>query len=102
MSLHFCGVKQLKYSNMKNLMNLSKTVILITFILIFKIGSAQKTRPTVTVLNMDSKGLPNDAQQLGNVLRTEVEKLDSFDVTDKYDVNYLIEKNKLNVNNCYG
>jgi hypothetical protein len=59
-------------------------------------------RPTITVLNVDSKGLQLDPQQMGNLTRIELEKMDSFDVTDRYDVVYLVEKNKLNIANCYG
>src|ERR1700741_541911 len=57
---------------------------------------------SLTVLNIDTKGLNIDAQQLGNLVRTELEKLDSFEVMDRYDVAYVIEKNKLTINNCYG
>lgn len=60
------------------------------------------TRPTITVLNIDTKGLGLDPQQMGNLVRIELEKLDSFDVTDRYDVVYLVDKNKLNITNCYG
>jgi TolB-like protein len=87
---------------MKTLFKLNKLALLFLFIGNVITANAQKIKPTVTILNVDSKGLETDAQQLGNILRTEIEKLDTFDVTDRYDVNYLIEKNKLNVNNCYG
>ena len=40
--------------------------------------------------------------QLGNLVRIEVDKLDSFEVTDRYDVAYLLDKNKVNASNCYG
>jgi hypothetical protein len=63
---------------------------------------AQTVRPTITVLNIDTKGLELDPQQMGNLVRIELEKLDSFDVTDRYDVVYLVDKNKLNIANCYG
>lgn len=88
---------------MKNLIDLNKLAILLAMVLGLNVlATAQKNKPTVTILNLDSKGIPTDAQQLGNILRTEIEKLDTFDVTDRYDVNYLTEKNKLNVNNCFG
>lgn len=65
--------------------------------------NAQTTiRPTITVLNIDTKGLSLDPQQMGNLVRIELEKLDTFDVTDRYDVVYLVDKNKLNIANCYG
>jgi hypothetical protein len=62
--------------------------------------STNKT--SITVLNIDTKGLLIDAQQMGNMVRLELEKLDTFEVMDRYDVAYVIEKNKLNINNCYG
>ncbi len=63
---------------------------------------AQTKKATITVLNIDTKGISLDPQQTGNLTRIELEKLDSFDVTDRYDVAYLIDKNKLNITNCYG
>lgn len=63
--------------------------------------SAQ-TKSKLTVLNVDVKGMTLDPEQAGNLLRLEVEKLNLFDVTDRYDVNYLIEKNNLKIANCYG
>jgi hypothetical protein len=92
---------------MKNLKTLSKQVIFLLLSTFFvNEGNAQSVKsvvkPSVIILNAECRGLPNDATQLGNILRSEVEKLDEFDVTDKYDVAYLIEKNKLNISNCYG
>lgn len=43
-----------------------------------------------------------DPTQMGNLVRIELEKLDTFDVMDRYDVAYVVEKNKLNIGNCYG
>lgn len=87
---------------MKNLKNLSKLTFLLLLTVFINHVNAQKVKPTLIILNAESRGLPNDATQLGNILRAEVEKLDDFDVTDKYDVAYLIEKNKLSIANCYG
>ncbi|MES2728462.1 MAG: hypothetical protein V4643_15240 [Bacteroidota bacterium] len=87
---------------MKTISHTIKMAFVGAFVFAITSLTAQITKPTVTILNVDSKGLTLDAQQLGNVLRTEVEKLDTFDVTDRYDVSYLIEKNNLNIGNCYG
>src|ERR1043166_4363681 len=59
-------------------------------------------KPSVTVLNIDTKGLNIDPVQMGNMVRIELEKLDTFEVMDRYDVSYVVEKNKLNISNCYG
>lgn len=66
------------------------------------IGMAKDKRPVITVMNIDTKGIQLDPSQVGNLVRIELEKLDTFDVTDRYDVAYLIEKHKLSVTNCYG
>ena len=55
------------------------------------------SRPSVTVLNIDTKGLMLDPVQMGNMVRLELEKLDTFEVMDRYDVSYVVEKNKLNI-----
>lgn len=60
------------------------------------------TKPGLTVLNIDTKGLNMDPSSMGNLVRIELEKLDTFSVMDRYDVQYMIEKNKLSITNCYG
>lgn len=60
------------------------------------------TKSSITVLNIDTKSLNLDPNQMGNMVRIELEKLDTFEVMDRYDVSYVVEKNKLNINNCYG
>ncbi len=67
-----------------------------------KAQSSGKTKPTLTILSIDIKGLNSDPQQMGNLVRTELEKLDTFEVMDRYDVAYMVESKKLNIGNCYG
>jgi hypothetical protein len=64
--------------------------------------STKVEKSTLTILSIDINGLKTDPQQMGNLVRTELEKLDTFEVMDRYDVAYMVEKNKLNINNCYG
>lgn len=82
--------------------NVLRSLIIIVLMIISFNGFSANKRPTITVLNIDSKGIPLDPQQMGNLVRIELEKLDTFDVTDRYDVGYLVDKNKLNITNCYG
>lgn len=90
-------------------MKKQKFILIIALLLMVYLAKAQDingasalTKPSVTVLNIDSKGLNIDPTQLGNMVRIELEKLNKFDVMDRYDVSYVIEKNQLNINNCYG
>ncbi len=83
---------------------MKKNLNLITALLIvlFCAPTTSAQKPTLTVLNVDAQGIEYSPTQLGNLLRMEVEKLDKFEVTDRYDVEYLIEKNNLKIDNCYG
>ncbi|OQY00063.1 MAG: hypothetical protein B6I24_00665 [Bacteroidetes bacterium 4572_128] len=74
---------------------------ILALILLFSINiKAQKK--TLTVLNIDSQGVSLKPNQIGNLLRMEVEKLDTFEVMDRYDVAYMIKKHSLDINGCYG
>jgi hypothetical protein len=57
-------------------------------IILFSSSFAQNTqkRKSITVLNIDTKGVGLDPQQMGNIVRIELEKLDMFDVTDHLSV----------------
>lgn len=88
-------------------MKISKIVIIsiltMTLNLAILVGQVPKSKKqTLTVLNIDSQGLTLTSVQIGNILRVEVDKLDTFEVTDRYDVAYLLEKNKINAANCFG
>jgi len=64
--------------------------------------SANAQKESLSVLNMDSQGISMTPKQLGNLLRMEVEKLDMYEVMDRYDVAFMIKKHELDVEGCYG
>lgn len=94
------------YASALNIKKWSLFLVLFTFA--FSAGAQDKglskstNRTSVTVLNIDTKGLMMEPVQMGNMVRIELEKLDTFEVMDRYDVAYVVEKNKLNIGNCYG
>ncbi|PBQ33581.1 hypothetical protein CNR22_17970 [Sphingobacteriaceae bacterium] len=57
-------------------------------------SEAQNKKQSLTVLNIDVQGLNMSTQSMGSLVRTELEKLDTFAVTDKYDILYLLEKTR--------
>ncbi len=57
---------------------------------------------TAAVLDIDTKGFTLDPVQMGNITRVELDKTGVLQVIDKYDVQYLVEKNGLNIDNCFG
>lgn len=92
---------------MKTTMNFNSNqgsrLFILAIILLFNLQLfASKPRPRLTVLNIDSQGMNLTPEQIGNIFRIEIDKLDSFEVTDRYDVSYLLEKHNLNIANCYG
>lgn len=87
---------------MKNLIQIF--AISFTFFLFFSTTNAQNlsNQPVIAVLNIDSKGLTLEPSQLGDIARTELSKLDRYQVMDRYDVDYIIEKNEFKIDKCYG
>jgi hypothetical protein len=91
-----------------SLMRIKKWTLLLLILITGVSASAQEAikkssaKPSVTVLNIDTKDLSMDPAVMGNMVRIELEKLDVFEVMDRYDVSYVVEKNKLNISNCYG
>jgi hypothetical protein len=60
------------------------------------------TREKIAVLYIDTKGFTLDPVQMGNLSRIELDKLGLFEVMDRYDVDYLAEREKIKLENCYG
>ncbi len=81
---------------------------LILFICLFAVTSSFSVaqnlsiRQKVAVLNLDTKGFAYDPVQAGNLTRLELDKLNLFDVLDKYDIDYLMAKDTAGIANCYG
>ncbi|MDX1903932.1 MAG: hypothetical protein SFU27_07220 [Thermonemataceae bacterium] len=71
--------------------------VMLAFLLAFSLKAQ-----TITVLHIDTKGLGYSPAQMGDLLRIELDKLQKYQVTDRYDVAYLIKEKKLTVDSCYG
>ncbi len=67
-----------------------------------KPANSQNTSPLAAVLQIDTKGLNYDHVQMGNLVRVEFEKIGTYRVLDRYDLEYLLEKHALKVEKCYG
>lgn len=71
---------------------MKKIILLVALIFTFNGISAQSKKLTATILSMDALGVSFDDKQMGSLLRLELEKLDTFQVVDRYDINYFMEK----------
>lgn len=59
-------------------------------------------REKAAVLNFDTHGLTFDPAQMGAMARLEFDKIGMYEVMDRYDVAYMLEREKLSIDNCYG
>lgn len=59
-------------------------------------------KPSLAVMNIDVRGLNEDPTIMGNHVRTEIEKLNLFEVKDKYDVQQFLDDHNMSMTNCYG
>lgn len=79
---------------MKKVKNTIAAILLVT-------GMFAQTKPTIAVLNIDSKGVINTSEEMGYLVRLELEKTDAYSVMDKYEVSEVVKTNSIDLNNCY-
>jgi hypothetical protein len=83
---------------MKTKMNVTRNFVMSLILVLSCITlNAQSTKKTVGVLNIYSTGTGISDDQMGNLVRSEIEKLDTFAVIDRFDMDYMIKQKKLNV-----
>lgn len=68
---------------------------------IFSLASAQG-KPKIALISIDSRNLDWDNTTMANILRFELEKVDKYEVLDKYDVAAVLQANEIDENNCFG
>jgi len=84
-------------------LNINTLLTVIAMLVMTVFANAQDVeKPTCIVLNVDAEGISMDSKQMGNLVRMELDKLQKYEVVDRYDVAYLIEKNDLKIDNCFG
>lgn len=75
-------------------------LLLFTFVII-SLAWAQG-KPKVALISIDSRNLDWDNTTMANIVRFELEKIDRFEVLDKYDVTSTLQANEIDVANCFG
>lgn len=78
------------------------------FYFVVSISAAKSQTPNspkerIAILSIAVKQLTIDSEQAANVVRTELDKINKYDVMDKYDVEYSIQKlgEKMPNTDCY-
>jgi hypothetical protein len=77
----------------------------LSFIFSPSVSQAQnrQNQERIAVIAIDTKGLPAvDPIQMGNIVRTELDRLGKFEVIDRYDIEYLLKNAGILTENCYG
>ncbi len=59
-------------------------------------------KPVAAVLGIDSKGVIQDSESVGYMVRLELEKANVYNVMDKYDVEEAVKKNNIDLKTCFG
>jgi hypothetical protein len=89
---------------MKTLKNNIEKLVLVIALLgtSFFANSQGNGKPTAAVLSIDSKGVINNSESVSYMVRLELEKTNTYNMMDKYDMAELIKKNEIDVTSCYG
>jgi len=61
-----------------------------------------QSKPVAAVLGIDSKGVIQDAESIGYMVRLEMEKVNVYNMMDKYDVADVVKKNNIDLKACFG
>ena len=89
----------MKHSNFYQIVN---RFMLLTLILGISLSNFGQQKSSIAVSNIDTRGVEIDPVAMGNLVRIELEKKKIYDVLDKYDMKDLLDKEGLDLENCYG
>ena len=77
-----------------------KIILILIIQLVANLLYAQK-RESIVVLNIDVKRMSITPSELGQLTRYELDKLDTFNVVDKYELLQLVSHHKINLDQCF-
>jgi len=61
-----------------------------------------KSKTTLAILSIDTKGITTDAVTVRNMIQLEVEKSNIYSVIDKYDIEDILKPSEQNYLDCFG
>jgi hypothetical protein len=64
--------------------------------------SALFAQQKLVVLNIHTENLSVLPEQMGNIVRLEVDKLNKYEVMDKFDLDYIAKQKEISLTECYG
>jgi hypothetical protein len=81
-----------------------KITSLILMLISFLIANSTnaQNRQSISVISIDTKDLSVDNISMANLVRLELEKTNTYEVLDRYDVADIMQENGIDINNCFG
>lgn len=61
-----------------------------------------QNKPVTAVLYFDVQGIEIKPEAMGNLVRIELEKLNAYEVLDRYDIKYVSDQSQIKLDNCFG
>jgi hypothetical protein len=68
----------------------------------FFLNAQNESKPVAAILGIDSKGIIQDPESVGYMVRLEMEKANIYNMMDKYDVADIVKKNNIDIKTCFG
>ncbi len=65
-------------------------------------SQSSESKTIIGVISIDTKEVAIEPATMGNMVRTEIEKLDTFSVVDKYEIQQYLQQNNVTMTNCFG
>jgi len=90
---------------MKNLIStIGKSVLFLILIIVFgtEINAQDNEKQSIAVINIDAQGIEIDMPLMTSLVTLELERLNIYEVIDKYDVANHMKKNDIPINQAYG
>lgn len=85
--------------NSKNVLK----VICLVFLSIVNVKNIRaQNKVKIGVVSMDTRGLTVNNESMTNMVHLELEKLNMYEVLDRYDVADIVKSKGINVNECFG
>lgn len=86
---------------MKAIVKSLKLMLVVAALLIVNFAAAQD-KESISIISIDTKDLAIDNASMASLVRLELEKTNTYEVLDKYDVADIIKENGIDLNNCFG
>ncbi|WP_258105537.1 hypothetical protein [Marinoscillum sp. MHG1-6] len=79
-----------------------RVFLFLVALLVLQLFLLAQTRPSIAIISIDTKDIELDDESMANLVRLELEKIDQYEVLDKYDVQDAISKEPNPGTNYFG